>query len=102
MFLVWRNRQPNRKRHTFSGHAFHEDLALMLSDDIVTNRQPQTSATSLRGKEWIENKRQGLLGYQWACIMEIHAHALAVLAGAQGHRDLAALIHFHRLHGVKA
>jgi hypothetical protein len=94
--------QPDRKRHTFSGCAFNEDLALMLSDDIVTDGQPQASAVSLRGKEWIENKGHGLLGYKRACIMEIHAHALTILVEAQTYRELSALIRFHRFHGIQA
>ena len=74
----------------------------MLSDDIVTDGQPQACAVSLRGKEWIENKGQGLLGDQRARIMEIHAHTLAIRAGVQAYGELALLIRFHRFHGVQA
>src|SRR5436309_3197221 len=81
IFLARRNWQPDRKRHAFSGRAFHEDLALMLSDDIVTDGQPQAGAVSLRGKEWIENKGHGLFGDKRARVMEIHAHAPTIIAG---------------------
>ena len=74
----------------------------MLSNDIVTDGQPQASTISLRSKEWIENEGQRLLSDKWTRIMEIHTHALTLRAGAQVYRDLPTLICFHRFHGIQA
>lgn len=74
----------------------------MLSDDIVTNRQSQARAIFLRCKEWIKKKRQSLITDRWARIVEIHAHALAILAGIQIYSDPARPVRFHRFYGIQA
>ena len=74
----------------------------MLTDDVVTDVQPQTCASLLRGKKWIKHKRQRLFGDQRTRIVEIDAHALSILAGVQVYRDPARLVCFHRFDGVQA
>src|SRR5687767_739268 len=101
-FLPQHKWKPDRKRHTFAWHAFDQDLALMLADDIVTDGQPQSHAISLRGKERVKNKGQRLLTDRRARIMEIDAHALSIRAEVQAEGELALLICLHGIHGVQA
>src|SRR5215470_5649650 len=91
-------RDTERKGRTSPDPARHVDLAAVVLDDLLGERQAQPGAALLRGEERLEQPRQLLAGDPDAVVLDRDLDPAA--RAARAHDHAAAAVARHRIGGV--